>query len=118
MTLPKLAFITASIALTLGCSEPRDPEKVLALQGTVERGEPQFQMTCARCHGEVGGGGPRAPALSAISRLSDRDIADAILNGRGAMRGTRLNEQQARDVLAFLRQRFPAPSPRPTPTDK
>jgi len=92
----------------LGCSEPKPVEPVLALEGSAQRGEARFQMECARCHGASGGGAGGTPALAGrVHELPDAEVVDAMLNGRGAMMRLRLTDQQAADVLAYLRATFP-----------
>jgi len=98
--------------LVLACSEPpRSIDAAKALEGVASRGEPQFQMVCALCHGRTGQGVSRTPALAGrVHELSDDELLSAMIQGRGAMSRTRLNDQQAADVLAYLRQTFPAPA--------
>jgi len=96
----------------LACAEPRPVAPVLALEGVASRGEPQYQMVCARCHGASGGGMARTPALAGrVHTLTDEQVVGAVINGQGAMSRTRLTDQQAADVLAYLRAAFPAPPP-------
>jgi len=105
-----MTVLSMGLALLAACSEPRPVAEALALQGVAERGKAQYQMVCARCHGQEGGGMARTPALRGrVHGLGDEVVMDAMLNGRGAMARTRLTDQQAADVLAYLRATFPAP---------
>jgi mono/diheme cytochrome c family protein len=102
--------VASLFVLLWACAEPRPVEPVLALDGSAARGEAQYQMVCARCHGASGGGAGRTPAVAGrVHALSDADVVGAMLNGRGAMGRTGLTDRQAADVLAYLRATFPAP---------
>lgn len=94
-----------TLVLLLACSEPRDTAPALALTGDVARGEAQYQMVCAGCHGAAGGGVARAPALKPfVSASTDAQIIEVILNGRRGMPAQRVDDQQAADIVAYLRQ--------------
>ena len=87
------------------CGERRDPAVALALTGDEARGQAQYQMKCAVCHGAEGHGVASAPALSArVAGLSDAEIVGAMVVGRGAMRPVRLTDQEAADIGVWLRQ--------------
>ena len=102
--------MSAAVALLLACAEPRSVEPALAAAGVAARGEAQYQMRCATCHGAAGGGAGGTPALAgAVHRLSDAEVVDAMLNGRGAMSPLRMTDAEAADVLRFVRERFPGP---------
>ncbi len=91
------------LSLLLGGCSLRDPDAVLAEDGSSARGEVIFQTRCAGCHGTEGQGSRRAPALSGtMTRWWDRDLAHTILNGRGRMSGQGLSDQEAADVIAWL----------------
>lgn len=97
--------------LVIACSEPRPVAPVLALQGVAARGEAQYQMRCATCHGAGGNGAGATPALrGGVHALTDAEVVDAMLNGRGAMTRVRMSDAEAADVLAFLREAFPGGS--------
>jgi mono/diheme cytochrome c family protein len=94
--------------LLLACAEPRDPAPVLALTGDAGRGEAQYQMRCASCHGASGSGVSRTPALvGRVGQLSDAELVSVMLNGKGAMtRQSGLSDQHTADLLAYLRKAF------------
>lgn len=93
----------------LACAEPRDPAPALALTGNAERGAAQYQMRCAQCHGASGNGVSRTPGLTVrMSQLSDLEVVDIMLNGKGAMtRQSGLENKHAADLLVYLRGAFP-----------
>lgn len=98
------AFLTASTS-------------VAAPVGVPEQGKPIFEQRCASCHGLQGrGDGPQAPFLSprpaslisaGTSVKTDAELFAVINNGkpRTAMPAWKdaLNEQERRDVLAYIR---------------
>ena len=100
------------VLMLFACAEPRPIDPVQALDGSPARGEAQYQMVCAQCHGASGHGVGRSPALTERApHRDDASILYTMLNGRGAMRGIRLSDQEASDILAYLRVRFPAHAP-------
>nr|MBI3611970.1 cytochrome c [Nitrospirota bacterium] len=101
--------------------------------GVPEQGKPIFEQRCASCHGLQGrGDGPQAPFLSprpaslisaGTSVKTDAELFAVINNGkpRTAMPAWKdaLNEQERRDVLAYIRTlvRFhPRPLTPPPPS--
>lgn len=94
--------------LLLACGGPKDITSVLALEGNAERGRAQYQIQCARCHGAEGGGIASTPALAGRVRdIRDPIVVSTMINGNGAMTAVRLEDQQASDILAFLRAEWP-----------
>ena len=66
-----------------------------------------YASTCADCHGADGGGTSRGPALAEeVREESDEDLVDQIVNGGGDMPPQDVSDQEAADVLAFLRETF------------
>jgi mono/diheme cytochrome c family protein len=100
-----------TILTLLACGLQREPEPVapvLALTGDAKKGEAQFQMTCANCHGALGNGVSRTPALAGnVHTFTDEELVDIMLNGREAMSPTRLSPQHAANILAYLRATWP-----------
>jgi mono/diheme cytochrome c family protein len=100
-----LALPLGLLGTLLACAAPRSADTALELQGLPERGLVQYQIDCAGCHGQLGGGNSATPALaSSLSTLSDAEVLRAIIEGRGAMRPRRVSDQDAADVLAWMRQ--------------
>lgn len=100
------------IAACCACRDPRPAGPALELTGDPTAGEAQYQIVCAGCHGPDGGGILRAPALRATSAgLSDAIVVDVMLNGRGGMPAKPITDQQAADILAFMRARWGAAPP-------
>ncbi len=93
----------------LACTiTPRDPAAVLALTGDPAKGASELQTRCARCHGMDGRGTAVAPDLGArVPVLSDQQVVETMLLGRGSMRPVAIFDQQAADVLGHLRGRWP-----------
>lgn len=99
-----LAGLAVGLLLATGCREPRETAPVLALTGDLERGAAKYQMVCAGCHGTEGYGIHRAPALvKNVGGLDDEQVVHIMLNGRGGMPAKRITDQEAADILAWMR---------------
>jgi cytochrome c oxidase cbb3-type subunit 3 len=97
---------------------------VLSLSGTqapadwVAKGKVRFETVCVACHGADGHGNPAlgAPNLTDATWLYGKDfsrVAQSVREGRsGAMPAwrTRLNEDQLRTVVAWIRTRGESPA--------
>jgi mono/diheme cytochrome c family protein len=82
------------------------------LVGDPVEGAEIFALTCARsdCHGPDGSGsGSEVAADLAVEvpTKTDAEIMDIIQNGYKSMAPQGLNDQEATDVIAYLRQEFP-----------
>jgi mono/diheme cytochrome c family protein len=109
---------------------------LLALAGTFElkgdaaKGEATFKSTCASCHGEKGAGdGAAAAALNPkpaaftdperMKTVTDESLYKVISEGGPAIGKSplmvawkgMLNDQQVRDVAAYVKTLMPAPAP-------
>ena len=78
----------------------------LGLGAQVDRGRRVYAERCAACHGGDAHGGERAPEIrSRVGLRDDAALADLIREGlQGAgMPGTRINDNDLRDLVAWLR---------------
>jgi mono/diheme cytochrome c family protein len=75
------------------------------------RGAQVFQANCARCHYPTTTQGKKGPGLQAITKMkampsgappTDERLTATILHGRGMMPATTLNEDELRDLLAYI----------------
>jgi mono/diheme cytochrome c family protein len=75
------------------------------------RGAQVFQRNCARCHYPTKSSGLHGPGLQAITKIkampsgappTDERLSATILRGHGTMPGTPLDDDQLRDLLAYL----------------
>jgi len=75
------------------------------------RGAAVFQAKCARCHYPTTTGSLHGPGLQAITKVkampsgappTDERLTAVILDGRGMMTPTPLNDQDLADLLAYL----------------
>jgi mono/diheme cytochrome c family protein len=108
-----LAFLSgiAAVSLMAGCKSlpPSKPESEWT---PVEaRGAAVFQQACAKCHYPTTTHGLHGPGLQAITKIqampsgappTDERLTAVILHGHGTMPGTALDDQQLRDLLAYL----------------
>lgn len=81
-------------------------DAILALTGDPAAGETVYTGNCELCHGENGNDGTTGDDLTEAAAATDRDaeLAEVILEGRGAMAGlgSQLTDKQIADVLAYL----------------
>lgn len=95
-----------------------DPDKNLAARGNQEQGHEKFGLYCAACHGPkgqgyIGGGaGPGIGLSGFLNAASDDYIFQTLKQGRintamrsflGASGLANLNEQDAYDIIAYMR---------------
>src|ERR1700689_1931634 len=75
------------------------------------RGAAVFQANCARCHNPNSTEPLHGPGLQAITKVkampsgappTDERLTAVILDGRGMMPATPLNDEQLNDLLAYL----------------
>lgn len=99
-----------AVGLT-GC-KPLPPSKPASEWTAQEaRGAAVFHENCARCHYPTTTQGMKGPGLQAITKLkampsgappTDERLAGVILQGRGMMPATPLDDEQIEDLLAYL----------------
>ena len=110
------SFVLLSVGLVLavivsGC-RPLPPSKPSS-QWTPEeaRGAAVYQAKCARCHYPTTTAGLHGPGLQALTKVksmpsgappTDERLTSVILHGRGEMPATPLDDDQMRDLLAYL----------------
>jgi mono/diheme cytochrome c family protein len=104
-------FVTAGVLLAVGCRElpPSKPASEWTAQEA--RGAKVYQAYCARCHYPTTTQGMKGPGLQAITKVkampsgappTDERLTATILRGRGMMPATALNDDDLRDLLAYL----------------
>ncbi len=105
-------LLTAAALLALaGCRSL--PPSMPASQWTPReaRGAAVYQQACARCHYPTTTSGLHGPGLQALTKQpslpsgappTDERITDVILHGRQMMPATPLDDDQLRDLLAYL----------------
>jgi mono/diheme cytochrome c family protein len=109
-----LAVSTAALGLSavLACCRTL-PSSKPASEWTPEeaRGAAVYQAKCARCHYPTSTAGLHGPGLQAITKVkampsgappTDERLTNVILHGRQTMPGTPLDDDQLRDLLAYL----------------
>jgi len=101
MTITLFAFFTG---LFVACGEK--DESTESTGGDPTEGADLFATTCAACHGSDGTGSSGPDLTSAVPSLDDDTIIDIILNGTGTMGAQNLTEDEANDVLAYMRQEW------------
>jgi mono/diheme cytochrome c family protein len=100
-----------------------DPSKQLASLGDLKSGHEKFGLYCASCHGAtgqgyaVGGAGPAIGLSGFLGAASDDYIYQTLKQGRintamrpflGARGLANLNDQDAYDIIAYMRSLDPA----------
>jgi mono/diheme cytochrome c family protein len=103
--------VSLSIAVA-GCRSlpPSKPESEWTAQEA--SGAQVFRVYCARCHYPTNTKPLHGPGLQAITKIkampsgappTDERMTEVILRGRNNMPGTNLNDDQLRDLLAYMR---------------
>ncbi len=101
----------AAFTATTGCKSlpPSKPESEWTPQEA--QGAQVFHQACAKCHYPTSTHGLHGPGLQAITKIkampsgappTDDRLSAVILHGHGTMPGTALDDQQLRDLLAYL----------------
>lgn len=97
--------------LAVGCRSlpPSKPEALWTPQEA--RGAQVFQAKCAKCHYPTTTRGLHGPGLQALTKLksmpsgappTDERLTAVILRGRAMMPATQIDDDQLRDLLAYL----------------
>lgn len=113
----RLLLLTLPLILSpLACESGGDDDgggrnaAILALSGDSTAGQATFTAgSCSTesCHGSDGNSGPSAmPFSSLVSSLSDDDIVNSVLDGKGGMPAQDLEDQEMANVLEWLRTDF------------
>ena len=106
-----LSACGAAATMMAGC-KPLPPSKAESEWTPEEaRGAAVFHQACAKCHYPTSTHGLHGPGLQALTKLksmpsgappTDERLTAVILHGHGTMPGTALDDQQLRDLLAYL----------------
>jgi mono/diheme cytochrome c family protein len=109
MRIPVRGLLSLTLLVLAGC-KPLPPSKPMAELTPQElRGAQLFAAQCARCHEPNTTHRLKGPGLQAITKIppfntaeGDGRIRDLIAHGRFSMPATPLNEEQFRNLLAYL----------------
>ncbi len=108
------ALLTSAAAFAVALAGCRSlPPSMPASEWTPQeaRGAQIYQQACARCHYPTSTRGLHGPGLQALTKLksmpsgappTDERLTDVILHGRQTMPPTPLDDDQLRDLLAYL----------------
>lgn len=101
------------IVLLLACAAGEDSRSKYGLpDGDATAGAELYGANCEPCHGEDGaqgtqvGGVPATDLASIVPDVDDDRIYEIITEGSGEMPVVSLDEQEAADCIAYLRQQF------------
>ncbi len=82
-------------------------DTILAISGDVGAGETAFEQHCQACHVKAGDQASAGPAIGPIvPTLDDREIVELVLGGQGIMPAIAVTDDEAADLLAWLRDAF------------
>ncbi len=105
-----IGFATLLGALS-GCGGSQLPKAQVASRGeALFNGEVKTEINCYHCHDGDGSGTLWGPNLAKrVPKLTDAQIANAIAEGPGIMPSFKgkLSDADVRDIIAWLRSRFP-----------
>lgn len=110
---PKVRFVVSVVLLfgLEGCAGTQIPKAQVASRGqALFNGEVKADINCFHCHDGDGSGTLWGPNLGKrVPRLTDAQIANAIAEGPGIMPSFKgkLSDADVRDIVAWLRSRFP-----------
>ncbi len=81
--------------------------------GNADAGKVVYDKKCVTCHGKTGEGNPgmakmlkvelRALGSKEVQAKSDADLKKEIFEGTGKMKAVKLTDEEAANVIAFLR---------------
>lgn len=92
----------------LDCSFDPSDASALDLEGRADCGAERYAEDCAVCHGADGLGTETGPDLSMhVPFHSDAEVLVVLTVGPGEMPALGLENQEAADVIAHLREWFP-----------
>lgn len=104
-------FAAAVILLIAGCHDLPPSKPASEWTASEARGAQLFQVNCARCHYPTTTQGKQGPGLRAITKVkampsgappTDERLTATILHGRGMMPATALDDDDLRDLLAYI----------------
>ena len=81
-------------------------DSILALTGDEASGATVYASTCSGCHAADGTGGTGPSLVEHAQHFDDEALLDIVFNGRGSMPGFSLEDQDAADLLAYIRAEF------------
>lgn len=81
----RIYFIFGLLFGLASCSNNQSQNDVLPPETPEEKGASLFIMHCASCHGEDGKLGASGAKDLTMSKLSDKEIENIIVNGKNAM---------------------------------
>lgn len=86
-----------------GGGESDRVESTLALEGDADAASSNYMQVCAVCHGPDGSGTAAGDDLT-TSNISDREVAETILFGKGSMAPfeSSFTDQEIADLVALV----------------
>lgn len=88
-------------------SETDTPSDTDATDTEALDGGELFSTHCSSCHGSDGTGTGNGPNIvGEVSRHSDEDIIDVILNGEDRMPAIEVTEEEAQLIVDWMRENF------------
>ena len=103
------------LSLLMACGDKGDDtgastggpyDGILALTGDEANGETVYLSTCSGCHAADGTGGTGPSLVEKASEHGDEGLLDIVFNGTGSMPGFSPADQDAADLLAYIRANF------------
>ena len=106
------------LPLAIGCGEKETDTAGPAIEETdvitnppppdepVTEGQVTFENSCSGCHGADGDSGSSPQLSSVVPPLSDEELTDVIVNGKGSMPGGLVQEADVPALVSYLRDTF------------
>ncbi|MCC7074281.1 MAG: cytochrome c [Deltaproteobacteria bacterium] len=106
-TLATLAIVVAALGALAACGAPSSERvtRVLGLTGTASSGAAVYTRACASCH-DADGTGTSQPMSALVPAEDDVGLAQVVAGGSHVPTSA-MSEQEAADLMAYLRQTWP-----------
>lgn len=98
-------LVAVALGAACGAPDPEMPTRVMALTGTAANGTDVYERKCAGCHG-ADGEGTSSPLSQLVPAQSDESLA-RVVSGGGHVSQDGMTDQEAADLIAYLRAMWP-----------
>ncbi len=101
-----MLWMTLLALVGCGDKDTENYDSILSLTGDEATGAEIYSSNCSGCHGASGEGVSGPSLIEHVPEHSDEAILGVVLNGEEEMPAFDLEDQEAADLLAYLRATF------------